>query len=105
MNGTGSPSSNRGSSGTGGRARQTRDGVIPQDNRSVKPGGYRPDMQPPRLRRDLGRPCDGISLEAMNRSDQQYAIVVENLDQIGIGLAESTGTRAPTKNRAGTVEP
>ena len=84
---------------------QTWDGVIPQDNRSVNPGGHRPYVQEPRFGRHVGRSDDRITLEALNLANQDHAVVFEDCDKILVRSTKAPGTRAPAKNRSGPIEP
>ena len=84
---------------------QTRDEVIPQDNRSVKSGGHLPNPQPPRFGQD-SRPAVIVSpSKPRTRADQDGPVVLKDLDKIGVGPAKPSGPGAPAENGRGSVQP
>ena len=88
-----------------GPAAQAWDGVISQHHQAVEVSGQRRNDQPPRLGLDVGPAPNRRPAEPLDTADQQDAIIVENLNQVGIPTAEDACPAAPADDGLRPIQP
>ncbi len=83
---------------------ETRDGVIPQHDRSVKVGGQVADPDSPRFRPDFPASHDECSVKTGDPADHEQAVVLQNAHQIGVLFTKTASVRAPAEDSRRTIQ-